>query len=305
MTDHSHSRSRRTFLARVGVLTGFALVTTWRDVAAAISKQDSPDHRNPDEEICRQKFTLAADLQLSGKPIGEVMVAIGTSFLGTPYKAYTLEQPGEEHLIVNLRELDCVTFVENTLALSRCIKSGKTNFEAYTAQLQRIRYHGGKIDRYPSRLHYFSNWIHDNQVKGVVRDVSEELGGEVYRKNVNFMSTHPSSYSQLADPSFLDAITQTERDINSRSMYYVPKGRLKSAEKRIHDGDIIAITTSVEGLDVAHTGMAIRQNGKLRYLHAPLSDGVVQVTDQSLEEYLKARTKHTGIMIARPLEPGL
>lgn len=304
MTD-GHSRSRRVFLTQISAVAGSAFFMKWRSTAGASVVQGVPDLKETDERICGKKFKLGEDHQLSQRPIGGVMIAVGTSFLGTPYKARTLEQPGDEQLVVNLRELDCVTFVENTLALSRCVKLERTSFEEYRSQLRYIRYRGGNIDGYPSRLHYFSDWIHDNEAKGIVRDVSKELGGEPYLKTVNFMSTHPSSYRQLTDRLFFDAITQTERQINSRSLYYVPKEKLRPATKGIQEGDIIGITTSVEGLDVAHTGMAIRQDGVLKYLHAPLSDGVVQVTEQSLEEYLTARTKHTGIMIARPLEPAL
>ncbi len=159
--------SRRNFIHQMALVAGgMAAPVLFRDRAAG--KEGSSD-----EQICRRRFTLAKKESLAQRPIGEVMVAIGVSFLGTPYVARSLEQPGEEHLVVNLLGLDCVTFVENTLALSRCVKLEKQTFDDYRQQLQLIRYRGGIIDGYPSRLHYFSDWIDDNETKHVVTNISK------------------------------------------------------------------------------------------------------------------------------------
>ena len=264
-----------------------------------LARQDS----SSDEQICERKFALARKEFLAQRPIGEVMVAIGVSFLGTPYVAKALEQPGEEHLIINLHGLDCVTFVENTLALSRCVKSGTYTFDRYKQELQHIRYRGGVIDGYASRLHYFSDWIDDNEKERIVRNISRETGGVAYEKVLDFMSSHPSSYKQLSDTTVLGGIRQRETAINIRQHYYVPKEHLAGVEKEIDAGDIIGITTSLDGLDVIHTGIALRANGVLKYLHAPLSNGKVKISDASLVDYLNSHQKQTGVMIARPLEP--
>ncbi len=258
-----------------------------------------------DEQICRQKFSLAVSKSLSAKPIGEVIVAVGRSFEGTPYVAHTLEKEGEEQLVINLQGLDCVTFVENSLTLSRCIKMDSTTFAAYTRELQRIRYRGGIIDGYPSRLHYFSDWIYDNQEKGIVRDISRELGGEVYPKKIEFMTQHADAYPRLSDEGVVQQIKSTESVMATRTLYFVPKDRVREVQDKIRDGDIIGITTAVEGLDISHTGLAVRSDGVVKFLHAPLSKGVVQISEESLADYLGKIRKHTGIIIARPLEPDI
>ncbi len=119
------------------------------------------------------------------------------------------------------------------------------------------------------------------------------------------MSSHPSSYKQLSDPRLLERMRETETTLRARRHYFVPKDHLAAVERNIEAGDIIGITTSIEGLDIIHTGIAVRANGVLRYLHAPLSNGKVQISDKSLVDYLMLHEKQTGIMIARPLEPGL
>jgi hypothetical protein len=257
-----------------------------------------------DAAICSRKFTLAVSLKLREKPIGEVIIAMGKSFLGTEYVANTLEEPGEEHLVVNLRGLDCVSFCENSLVLARCIKKNKMTFEDYKAELQFIRYRGGIINRYPSRLHYFSDYIEDNVKKGVLKDVTREIGGVPYRKTIDFMSTHPGSYRQLTEhPEFVEIIRQQEAEINKRSMVHIPKGDVEKVSDRIHGGDILAITTDIPGLDISHTGLAVWQAGRLHFMHAPNVGSKVLITEKTLADYLAGNKKQAGIMVARAVEP--
>ena len=44
-----------------------------------------------DVEVCSSKFKLAVDKSLCKKPINEVVIEIGKSFLATEYVAHTLE----------------------------------------------------------------------------------------------------------------------------------------------------------------------------------------------------------------------
>jgi hypothetical protein len=193
--------------------------------------------------------------------------------------------------------------VETSLALSRCIKLGQTTFEAFKRQLQLIRYRAGVIDEYPSRLHYFSDWIDDNGSKNIIRDITKEVGGTRYSKRINFMSVHRSAYRQLVNAGFLEQINEREKRLTSRDHFHVPKQQLSSLADRIFNGDILAMTTSIEGLDISHTGLAVRSRGTLKFLHAPLTNGVVQITESSLVDFLMSRESNAGIMIARPLEP--
>ena len=71
--------------------------------------------------------------------------------LGTPYVAHTLE--GEkEHLTINIDELDCTTFVETLIALTKATLDNAPSWYAYAANLESIRYKNGKLDGYASRL---------------------------------------------------------------------------------------------------------------------------------------------------------
>ncbi len=258
-----------------------------------------------DVEVCNSKFILAVGKSLTEKPINEVIVEIGKSFLETQYVAHTLEKEGDEQLVINLTGLDCTTFLETSLTFARCIKKDQTSFDDYQKELTFIRYRDGKIDKYPSRLHYFSDWIYNNQQKGIVKDITEEIGGNKIKFNVNFMSENPKYYLQLKDnPDFITVIEKQEKEINSRQYYYISENDIEKIESKIQTGDLIALTTSDTGLDIGHVGIAIKMdNGRIHFMHAPLVGSKVQITEMPLSDYVKKIKKHTGIIVLRVLEP--
>lgn len=257
-----------------------------------------------DVEICNSKFELAVDRSLAEKPLNQIIVEIGKSFIGTDYVAHTIEKDGEEQLVINFRELDCTTFLETTLALSRIIKSGRNDFKDYKNELTFIRYRDGKINKYPSRLHYFSDWIYDNTKKGIVKDVTCEIGGEETKFNVSYMTSNPDSYKHLKEnPDFIPVIKKQEEEISKRNYHYIPKSKVKVFENKIKDGDLIAITSSVKGLDINHVGFAVKMdNGRIHFMHAPLVGAKVEITPEPLNEYLMKIKRHTGIIVLRVLE---
>ena len=288
---------RRSFLKSLPLAAGAPMLLENTSLRDFLFQDD-------DALICTRKFELAVSLGLRNKPMGDVVIEIGKSFLGIDYVANLLEQPGAERLVVNLRGLDCVLFCENALVFARCVKKNKMTFDDYKAELQYLRYRGGIIDQYPSRLHYFSDHIYDNEKKGVVKNVTKDIGGAPFRKTVNFMSTHPDSYLKLkGNPDFVKVIQKQEEEINKRTMYHIPKNRVQKIASRIQNGDIIAITTDIAGMDVSHTGIAIWQNDALHLMHAPLAGHRVQITEKALADYLAANKKQLGIMVARPLQP--
>ena len=252
-----------------------------------------------DGEILAELFSRYGDFKDSSTSV--LMLMVGGFFEGTPYVEHTLEHEPEE-LVVNLREFDCTTFTESCLAISRTIRSGRLGFDQFTSELKNIRYRNGVIDGYSSRIHYFSDWIHINTQKQVVRDISREIGGASFPKMVNFMSTHPGSYRQLvSDTALIGIIAAQEVEISAREMYYVPKDRLGDLGAGLREGDIVGITSGIEGLDISHVGILVRKSGHLHLMHASSRYGKVILSEETLEEYLDKSSSATGIMIARPL----
>jgi hypothetical protein len=229
------------------------------------------------------------------------MLEIGEFFIGTPYLAGTLETKGTESLVVNLRKFDCVTFVENVVAVAWFIKSRERSFKAFQRLLQKIRYRRGRLQDYCSRLHYFSDWLHDNQKKGILRDVTRKIGGRPFRKAIDFMTTHPDLYLSLGKMVSLQKMKSVEKTISRRSLYFVPKKALRRLEDRIRDGDLIAIVTNAEGLDVQHVGLAARVKNRIHLLHASSAEGRVVLSQKTLYRYLMQSRLRSGIMVARTL----
>jgi len=253
-----------------------------------------------EREILDVLFEILSQEKNSSIPV--LMIKVGTFFKETPYVASTLEMsPDEEKLVVNLREMDCTTFAENCLAIARTIKSGKPDFEKFSSELQKIRYRNGKIDGYLSRLHYFSDWIYDNSKKKLVKDVSEEIAHTPYPLKINFMSTHPGSYVQLKDSTLIPEIAQKEKEISSLKMYYIPEDKIAEVENLLMDGDIVGITTNIDGLDILHVVLLNRVDGHIHLLHASSASGKVVLSEETLEDYLRNNKRATGIMVARPL----
>ena len=251
---------------------------------------------------CESQLDWLSGSDLSEKPIHEIVPAVGRQLLGTPYVASTLEIEGEEQLVVDLSGLDCTTFLENVVVFSRLAKQGKYSFDDFTRELEYLRYRGGQREAYPSRLHYFTDWIYDNQEKGIIRDISLEIGGKPYEKNINFMSTHRSAYRQLADERFYQATRHAEADLNTRDFCYLPKAELRALESGIRDGDLIAITTSIPGLDVVHTGFAVWKNGRVHLMHASSTNKKVEISEKPLAEYLAANKSQSGVIVCRLVE---
>lgn len=253
---------------------------------------------------CNSRFTLAVEKNLSQKPIGDVIAEVGKTFLNTPYEAYTLEVADREQLVINFSGLDCTTFLETTFALARCIKQNKTTFEDFKNELQIIRYRDGKIDEYPSRLHYFSDWIYNNLNKGLIKDLTKEIGGKPIKFKVNFMSENPHLYKHLkSNPEFLKLIKKQEEEINNRQYYFIAESEIAKAEPKIQNGDLIALVTSDKGLDIGHVGIAVKMSdGKIHFMHAPLVGSKVQITESSISDYVKKIKKHRGIIVLRAAE---
>lgn len=231
----------------------------------------------------------------------ELMVETARFFLGTPYVAATLEKE-PEGLVVNMREMDCTTFVENVLALVRTLQSPRPSFDVFCRELQSIRYRNGQITGYPDRLHYMSDWIWDNACQGIVRDISCEVGGEPLPLHLSFISTHPEAYKPLKQrPDWVRQIAEQEAEINHRTYYYVPKTKIDTVAPRLQSGDIVCFVTTVPGLDVSHVGILLREGKKLTFIHASTTAKRVIVNSTSLSAYTAQMKSNRGILVARPL----
>ncbi len=262
----------------------------------------------------REKFDrLAAEASRrnwASLPIGTRTMAVGLAMVGTPYKSYTLEI--DDHIeapSVNLNGLDCWTFFEAALAFARMIESPGAAWtpETMLRFIELDRYRGGKCTgEYLSRLHYLEDWAADNQRRGLVADLTRELGGVRANHVAQEMTIGWRGYRYLRNnPSLIPALKKHEDRITAMPCYYIPKSRVPAIESKLRDGDIIGIWSHSGGgrIGTSHVGLAWRDpSGTLRFVHAssPRNFGRV-VTDQRLSGYLNEFSSHAGIMVVRPL----
>src|SRR5690606_29304872 len=116
--------------------------------------------------------------------LGLAAVRVGELALGTPYEAFTLEEyiraggspARSEPLTLDLSRFDCVSLIEACLAIARLARQPRpVTWAGFGTEMERMRYRDGRRTGYTSRLHYFSDWLLDNERRGLVRLLGEQL----------------------------------------------------------------------------------------------------------------------------------
>jgi cell wall-associated NlpC family hydrolase len=243
-------------------------------------------------------FTFAQRVE-SKNFLSACIIENAQQLIGSPYVAGTLEVSGPERLVYFTDKFDCVTFVEYVIALS-IYQSGDTQNETFEDILQQIRYRDGTIDGYGSRLHYFTEWILENEKNGYIRNVTADISLSKYKKDIRFMTVNADKYPALTNRSELQKVKDAQHRISSNYWHFVPKNVIHQISDQIQNGDIIAITTGVKDLDVVHTGFAFRYADGVHLLHASESEGKVTISKNTLTDYLNSHKRQTGIILLRP-----
>ncbi len=243
-------------------------------------------------------------------PIGERTAAVGLALVGTRYKYFTLEIDNRiESPSVNFNGMDCWTFFEIALAFARMLNEPEANWtpERLLHYIEMDRYRGGQCTgEYLSRLHYLEDWLYDNSRRGLVEDLTRELGGHSVPHSAREMSVGWRHYRYLAaNRSLLGPLARMEAAVSSRPLCQIPKNKVAAIEPKLRSGDIIGIISrDRNGLySTAHVGLALRTgDGVLHFMHAssPSNYGKV-VVDSQLSRYLYRYRSDSGILVARPL----
>ncbi len=303
---NSRSIRRREFF-RYAAIGTFSLLS-YSALAATIAGVPANRRKFDGEDIFQRIVAKARANNWTKLPIGELMGKIARELEGTPYVGFTLEtSKDQESCVVNLAGLDCVTFFEDTLCIARMLKRGKSKPEDLLAELQYTRYRGGKMGDFTTRLHYTTDWFVDNEKKGVVKILAPTLpGAEPFTQKVGIMSQRPANYRQLAaHPDLVPTIQKLEEQINARPLMFVPLDKLAEAESHLQTGDIVGVATMEPGIDIAHTGLCIKdEQGVVHFMDASSSKAHYRVTFEEgpISKAFHWSKKLTGAMFARPLE---
>lgn len=271
----------------------------------AVAQQ--PQYTQEDSLRVMNLIQSAIEDTLAYPTAGQMMLRIGRAIeaMNVPYVAHTLEPNDKERLIVNLRELDCTTFVETVTALTLCVRSHRTTFEDYCRVLQKIRYWQGRPPQYVRRLHYFTSWIEDNTTMDFVREIQgpNPPFTAVQTVQAHYMTQHPDKYRMLTvNPQDIPMIREMEQRIEGKKYRYIPQQQLynnRLLRNTVHDGDIIVIITNKEGLDTQHLGIAAWHSDGLHLLNASSIHHKVIEEPMTLRQYLFKHPSMPGIRIVR------
>ncbi len=241
-------------------------------------------------------YLFVASCQLLAQSTAQKILLAGERMLHRPYVAGVLnEQGADQTCTIDTLRLDCWTFTEYCLAYA--LATTETDF---AEKVKQLRYRNGQINGYGSRLHYFTEWAKQAEQNTWLVDITQELGGIRDKRQVNYMSKHPTLYPLMKTETDRNAIRQAEHFVSNTRRSYVPKAVVDQIADKIKTGDIIGIVTSTPGLDVAHQGIAVKRNGKIHLMHASTEKRKVVVTTETLGRYLMRHKKHQGIVVLRP-----
>lgn len=248
----------------------------------------------------------------------ELMTYYGNQLKGVPYVPATLEVNKREQLVVNMRQMDCTTFVETVLALAMTTAQGSQRWEDYCKNLTKIRYENGVMREYPSRNHYFIWWVESNGKQGIVNKVQGDKvqgtkdkgqGTTLFKAqniHIDWMTKHSDSYPMLkGNKQFIREIAAHEKKTDGKVMMYIPRANLGLSQKKmkwVENGDILAICTKKKGLDTTHIGIAEwGSDGKLHLLNASQIHKKVVLESMTLQRYMTKHPSQLGVWVIKPI----
>jgi hypothetical protein len=200
----------------------------------------------------RAKFDrLVAQAQASdwkSLPIGERAAEVGHALVGTRYKSFTLEIDDRiEAPSANFNGMDCWTFFEIALGFARMLDESTAQWtpETLLHYIELDRYRGGRCTgEYLSRLHYLEDWLADNDQRGLVKDLTLDLGGTRVNHAAQEMTFGWRHYRYLkANPALLAPLGRMEARVSERPLFQIPKSRVARIESKLKSGDIIGIVS--------------------------------------------------------------
>lgn len=273
-------------------------------------------------------FTLpeGVSVQFSKTPRDAIAARVekfSASMLGVPYKLGPLgEGPDGEYdsdPLVDLSAVDCMTYVEEVLALSRAKDQA-----GLMDELRRVRYRDGVIE-YAHRNHFTdADWLPNNIKEGFIRDLTRDAAGADYAvlsKAVSKKTWYEKKTVKDLEGEKIRALGKAEKDRRvaklktlgkdmpdeNVSIGYLPIGALAARQDKIPSGTIVSLVRGnddVHDTMVSHMGLIVRVKGKAYFREA--SSDQHKVVDVPLLEYFKiyrnSKWPLLGLNLAVPAE---
>ncbi len=217
------------------------------------------------------------------RDVGKRIDFLSGRFLGVKYQASTLigDMNTPEVFVIDLQGVDCFTYLDyiEAMRLSR-------SFSEFRKNLKKVRYRSGKV-AFKNRNHFFTDWRVFNSA--YVDDITAKVGGPGTRSVRKVLNLRKDG------TYFLPGIAPREREIQ-----YIPSDAIDdTVTKRLRTGDYVGIYTKMQGLDVTHTGIIIKRQGKVYLRHASSARKNRKVVEQDFITYI---SKTPGLIVLRPKE---
>ncbi len=226
------------------------------------------------------------------------------TFQGVPYGEGSYGLPAR-HALVNVTEMNCVTFVENFLAIAMTheefrhqerLPYDEVLFNRYIHYLNKLRYYDGINRISDDRIHYFTDCMRLLCKEGVMEDIGKR-GGEPFTKRIHYISSNRNKFRGIQSWEHLKGI---ESAMSNAERYYYPLDSALNYLPHARTGDIVGMTSTVDGLDVSHVGVISVVDGELRITHAS-SVAKQIVLEKPFIPYLKKYHRIlTGFVVYRP-----
>ena len=261
----------------------------------------------------REIFAQWLNTSFPQKPdesFGRLLIRIARQQLGKPY-FHEPQTDNPEELSIVLDTFQCVSLVETSLSLARCIWKASPDEECFVNEVRKSRYRDGALEGYSSRLHYFYDWLNNNMERGRLIPLTRELGGAPFKRPSNaplfsIMTGRPERYPALLNPTTYSHIELVENALNKETVYVLRENQLKGLSPHLRDGDLVAVVTTSRGILISHTGFIIKApDGRSRFLHASSYHKKVVITENDIADYIERKSNRLGIIVYRPEPPEL
>ena len=216
-------------------------------------------------------------------------ILIGQYFIGAPYLANRLSKSNPEKVYFSFTDFDCVTYVENVLALY----NSKGNHIQFSEKLIKIRYNDSIS--YENRNHYLTSGLKKLVKLNILTPINNPFNSKSVFKNIDYLSKHVNS--KHIDKNKLK---KTENSISNRPIYYFDSMNDSVTNNLIKNGDVIAFLSLRNDLDFKHVGFVYIKNNIKYILHASQEKKVVCISDVTIDQYILKNKKIIGFQIYRP-----
>ncbi len=282
----------------------FLVLSLWLIPAAAFgwSSADPPNLSRSQAELLAQWYELLGEPD-SGETFGDFLVRAALLKWHSPY-AQPKETDGPERLKVDLARFDCLSIIDSSLAVAGCAWLQEPTEACFVRELVATRYRNGVMGGFPSRLHYFEDWLDNNRARNRLDERTGLLGGVLLRRRFFYMSEHGHRFPAMADPPSRDAIALTEARLSTQTYRVIVRSSIREQLSNLQNGDLVGVVTRRPGRLIGHVGLALRdKQGSTRLLHASSHHQRVIVTATSIADYILRRPERWGIIVARPRRP--